>query len=144
MEQTGAGVQSPEHIDHPSSSSLQTPAAGDGTASVGRPSDTRGEQSSSYTSQHQASASQQQRSMINVAETEQVQQEIAKLTRDMQELTQANKYAPPQMLTTEDAKSSNDDDSSSLSNSASESDPGKPQKPQESESEELSAVNLSA
>lgn len=100
-------------------------------------------QSSSYTTQNQVSASQHQRSLINIQETEQVQQEIAKLTRDMQELTQANNYPqpPPRMLATEDAKSSNDDDSSSLSNSASESDPGKPQ--QQSESEELSAVNIS-
>ena len=85
-------------------------------------------QSSSYTTQNQVSASQHQRSLINIQETEQVQQEIAKLTRDMQELTQANNYGQPtRMLTTEDAKSSNDDDSSSLSNSASESDPEKPQ-----------------
>jgi uncharacterized protein (UPF0332 family) len=79
--------------------------------------------------------------MINIQETEQVQQEIAKLTRDMQELTKTNAYGQQQMLTTEEAKSSNDD-SSSLSNSASESDPEKPQQ-QQDVSEELSAVNIS-
>lgn len=79
MEQTGGRLQASEKYVDPSSSSLQTPAH-DGPSESGRNTDAA--QSSSYSTQ-QVSAGQHQRSLINIQETEQVQQEIAKLTRDM-------------------------------------------------------------